>query len=177
MGDGNYSHLLHNMAGAMLQIDFSSISHNTPCVPSYFDRIKCNWHFLCTRFTVLKGNVIRVTAHSPFSGSGGATVASGNPRFQNEAICDNTSTTGVMGADSQWSSVSLGIYHDCVNRRHRLEIILQNFSIAHTFYSHTFGWYFDAWLFWFTSWIADWMMMSLRPRPHLVTKRMPMYLM
>ena len=40
-------------------------------------------------------------AHSPFSGSGGATVASGNPRFQNEAICDNTSTTGVMGADSQ----------------------------------------------------------------------------
>ena len=39
-------------------------------------------------------------AYSPFSGSGGATVASGNPRFQNEAICDNT-TTGVMGADSQ----------------------------------------------------------------------------
>ena len=86
--------------------------------------------------------------YSPFSGSGGATVASGNPRFQNEAICDNTSTTGVMGADSQWSSVSLGIYHDCVNRRHRLEIIIQDFSIAHTFYSHTFGWYFDAWLFW-----------------------------
>ena len=86
--------------------------------------------------------------NSPFSGSGGATVASGNPRFQNEAICDNTSTTGVMGADSQWSSVSLGIYHDCVNRRHRLEIIIQDFSIAHTFYSHTFGWYFDAWLFW-----------------------------
>ena len=46
------------------------------------------------------------------------------------------------------SSVSLGIYHDCVNRRHRLEIIIQDFSIAHTFYSHIFGWYFDAWLFW-----------------------------